>query len=44
MSHWGYITAGYVITFGLLALYAVRTILRGRRLSRRLPAEDRRWL
>ncbi|CAN5844492.1 hypothetical protein BH24ACT3_BH24ACT3_08820 [soil metagenome] len=43
-DHWGYITAGYVIVFVTLALYALRTVARGRRLAQRLPPERRRWM
>ncbi|HYF46835.1 MAG TPA: hypothetical protein VD926_11535 [Acidimicrobiales bacterium] len=39
----GYAVAGYVITGGGLAVYAVWTLLRGRNLSARVPAERRRW-
>lgn len=41
---WGYITAAYVIVFAVLALYAARTVWRGRRVLRDLPPEDRRWM
>jgi len=41
---WGYVIAGWTITFGAIAAYAVWTILRGRKLSRQVPAEERRWL
>ncbi len=44
MDHWSYVAAGYVIVFATLALYAVRTVTRGRRLARRLPSEERRWM
>ncbi|CAN5537084.1 hypothetical protein BH20ACT2_BH20ACT2_20040 [soil metagenome] len=44
MNHWDYVTAGYVITFATLGLYALRTLVRGRRLARRLPPEQRRWM
>ena len=43
MSDGGYILAGYVLTFGAVGVYALRLVLRGRSLSRRLPPEDRRW-
>jgi hypothetical protein len=43
MSQWGYVYLGYVVAFGVLAAYSLRTILRGRRLSRALPAKERTW-
>ncbi len=39
----GYVAGGYAATFVILALYAWRTIRRGRQLSRSLPEEERRW-
>jgi len=44
MSDVGYVIAGYVGVVGGLTLYAVALLRRGRRLSRRVPAEERRWL
>jgi hypothetical protein len=44
MSDVGFVVAGYVTVVGGLALYALLLIRRGRRLSRRVPAEERRWL
>ncbi len=44
MDHWGYVTAGYVIVFATLALYALRTVFRGRHLARRVPPGERRWM
>jgi hypothetical protein len=43
-GQWGYVTASYVLVLGSMAAYAVRTVLRGRRLARQLPEEERRWL
>lgn len=43
-AFWSYVIVGYVCTFVLLGGLAVRTIIRGRRLSRQLPPEQRRWL
>lgn len=39
-----YAIAGYVITVGGLAAYAAWILVRGRRLSSRVPPERRRWL
>jgi hypothetical protein len=44
VTNGGYVLAGYSIVFGTLIAYAVRTLLRGRSLSRQLPPEDRRWM
>ena len=41
---WSYVIIGYVSTFVLIIGFAVRTVIRGRRLSRQLPPEQRRWL
>ena len=38
-----YVSAGYVICFVVLALYAFRVVVRGRRLARTLPPEERTW-
>jgi heme exporter protein CcmD len=35
-----YVFAGYGVTFAVLALYSVRTLLRGRALRRALPDEQ----
>jgi hypothetical protein len=43
-SGWGYVVAGYVVTLGGIAAYAGRTLLRGRRLSKQVPPEARRWM
>lgn len=40
----GYILAGYLSTFGAVALYTVRVLLRGRALAKQLPPEERRWM
>lgn len=39
-----YVFAAYGIAISLLAAYAAWTIVRGRRVGRRLPPEDRRWM
>lgn len=40
---WPYVIASWIIVFGAIAAYAVVTVVRGRRLSRRVPPEKRRW-
>lgn len=44
MSTTGYIVAAWVGTFGAVAGYAAWVVRRGRRLSRVVPPEQRRWL
>jgi hypothetical protein len=43
MSEMGYVYLGYVVAFGTLGAYAVRIVVRGRKLSRALPPEERTW-
>jgi len=38
-----YVVAGYGISALVLLGYAARTVVRGRRLARRLPPEERAW-
>ncbi|MCY3786721.1 MAG: hypothetical protein OXG47_08375 [bacterium] len=44
MTHAGYIAAGWSISAALLAGYAAMILLRGRRLSGRVPPRRRRWM
>ncbi|MBX3285893.1 MAG: heme exporter protein CcmD [Acidimicrobiales bacterium] len=39
-----YVWASYVVAVVVLAAFAVATIVRGRRVGRQLPPEDRRWM
>lgn len=43
MSQWGYVAAGYGVTFGALGLYLIRLLRRSRILSRSLPSQERTW-
>ena len=43
MTHAGYVAAGWIATIGLLGGYAAAVIRKGRRLSRIVPPEERRW-
>jgi CcmD family protein len=43
MTDAGYVVAGYAVVFGAVGVYAVRLVLRGRRLARRLPPDDIPW-
>lgn len=42
-SHLGYILFGWLVTVGTFVVFAVVTVRRGRRLSRVVPPEERRW-
>ena len=44
MSDWGYIVLAWVLTSGLVLAYSVRVLVRGRRLSRSVPEDRRRWM
>ena len=44
MTDGGYILAGYAVAAFALGGYALRVLLRGRALSKRVPPEDRRWM
>lgn len=43
-SYWGYVIAGYGFMAAAVGGYAVRVVLRGRKLSRQVSADKRRWL
>jgi len=38
-----YVIGSYVVTFGAIAAYAWRLVVRARRTAREIPAEDRPW-
>lgn len=40
----GYIVAAWAITFGSIGVYAAAVIRRGRRLSKLVPSDRRRWM
>ncbi len=42
-NSWGYVTATYVIAIVTLVAYAISVIVRGRRVGRQLPPDERRW-
>lgn len=44
MNDAGYVLAAWAVVLGGLVIYALVTIWRGRRLSDRVPPEDRRWM
>jgi hypothetical protein len=43
MTHAGYVAAGWLATAGLVGGYALLVVRRGRKLSRTVPPEGRRW-
>jgi hypothetical protein len=43
MTDAGFVVAGWVGAFALVGGYALWTLCRGRKLSRRVPEGDRRW-
>lgn len=43
MTHIGYIAAGWLGAAALFGGYAASVLVRGRRLSQRVPPEERRW-
>jgi hypothetical protein len=43
MTHAGYIAAGWLAAGGLIGGYALFVLRRGRKLSRQVPPEERRW-
>ncbi len=43
MTHAGYVAAGWLATAALVGGYALTLVRRGRRLSRQVPGEERRW-
>ncbi len=42
-THLGYILIGWALTVGAFAGFAALTLRRGRRLSKIVPPEERRW-
>lgn len=44
MDDAGFVVGGYALTAVAIAAYALRVVVRGRRLTRALPEGERRWL
>ena len=42
--HWEFVIAGYSVVFVTIIAYAVIVVRQGRALSKKVPAERRRWL
>jgi hypothetical protein len=43
MTHAGYVAAAWGGTAALIGLYTLSVLRRGRKLSRQVPPEERRW-
>lgn len=43
MSQMGYMYLGWGVSLAIIALYAASLVVRGRRLSKLVPPERRRW-
>jgi len=43
MNQWPYVIIAYVVTFGAIVALVASTIVRGRRLARLVPDEDKPW-
>jgi hypothetical protein len=44
LNSFAYITAAWVIALVSIGAYAASVVVRGRRLSREVPPEQRRWM
>ncbi|MCB0995954.1 MAG: hypothetical protein KDB21_12730 [Acidimicrobiales bacterium] len=44
MDHLGYLLAGWGISLAVIGVYAQRVLARGRKLSRLVPEDRRRWI
>ena len=44
MSHVSYILTAWIVSVLAIGAYCARLVQRGRRLSRAVPAEHRRWM
>jgi CcmD family protein len=44
VDHWNYILGAWAVTVVVIGGYAIALIRRGRRLSREVPPESRRWM
>ena len=40
---WPYVAAAWAVVFGGMGVYAFVTVVRGRRLSKKVPPEKRQW-
>ncbi len=43
-NEWGYVVFAYLVVVASIVAYVAYVIVRGRRLGRQLPREERRWM
>ena len=43
-NEWNYVAFAYVVVVGVLVAYIAYVLARGRRVGRRLPPDERRWM
>lgn len=44
MTHVSFLIAGWGISFGVMAVYALSVVRRGRAVAQRVPQDRRRWM
>lgn len=44
MTHLGYLIAGWGFALGVLAIYGISLVRKGRALAAAVPADRRRWI
>ncbi len=44
MTHLGYLLVGWGVSLGVVGLYSLSLVRRGRSLAKRVPADRRRWM
>ena len=44
LSAWGSVALAWIVVFASVAVLAVRSAQRGRRLARQVPEDQRRWM
>ena len=44
MTHLGYLIAGWGLALGVLAVYGISLVRKGRALAAAVPADRRRWM
>ena len=44
LSAWGSVAVAWIVVFASIAILTVRSAQRGRRLARRVPEDQRRWM
>ena len=41
---WNYVTAAYLVTIATIVIYAGWVMVRGRKVGRQVPPDERRWM